>query len=239
MKKVGLLLFCLSALWASAQRIPVNIAEAMQILQDSIPDSVKIQDAAKTEKEITEVFDDWNTPQHRLFYSWIDADNETAYQKYFSGNGVRNLGNQMEMTSLCWQRTLKKSDLQLQALFGRYRQVEEKWAAEDKVRFTTDSLRGVYIPKDLEDCFRQIDSFWDDSTKKEVKKMNEYEFAGMCHMGFGMWMRNNWGLWAGSRLSKYFHDAGVHHPDEMSGIILRNYHRHLCGKKPDKEWMKK
>jgi len=98
---------------------------------------------------------------------------------------------------------------------------------QESDQFTADSIKGVYIPKDLEDCFRQIDSFWNDSTKQMVKDWSEAEFSGKVHMGFGMWMRNNWQLWGGSRLSKYFNDKGIYHPDDMSGIILNSYHRHL------------
>jgi hypothetical protein len=60
--------------------------------------------------------------------------------------------------------------------------------------------------------------------------MEEEEFTANAHFGFGMWMRNNWKLWGGSRLSKYFTDLGIFHPDDMSGIILTSYHRHLKGK---------
>jgi hypothetical protein len=42
-------------------------------------------------------------------------------------------------------------------------------------------------------------------------------------------MRNNWGLWRGSRLSKYFNSLGIFHPDDMSGIILTGYCRQLNG----------
>jgi hypothetical protein len=101
---------------------------------------------------------------------------------------------------------------------------------DKKDRFSADSLNGVYIPINLEDCFKQIDSFWPDSTKSKVRTWSEQEFAGRVHMGFGMWMRNNWQLWGGSRLSKYFNDLGVFHPDDMSGIILDSYHRYLTGK---------
>jgi hypothetical protein len=100
----------------------------------------------------------------------------------------------------------------------------------EKDRFSPDSIDGVYIPKDLEDCFRQIDSFWPDSIKMKVKTWSEKEFASSVHMGTGMWMRNNWQLWGGSRLSKYFNELGVFHPDDMSGIILISYHRQLTGK---------
>jgi len=45
-----------------------------------------------------------------------------------------------------------------------------------------------------------------------------------------MWLRNNWQLWGGSRLSKYFNNLGIFHPDDMSGIILDSYHRYLTDK---------
>ena len=43
-------------------------------------------------------------------------------------------------------------------------------------------------------------------------------------------MRNNWGLWKGSRLSKWFNSQGIKHTDDMSGVILVSYYRHLNGK---------
>jgi len=86
---------------------------------------------------------------------------------------------------------------------------------------------GIYIPKDLNDCFSQIDKFWNDSIITEVLKMTEEEFIATSHFGIGLWIRNNWRLWGGSRLSKYFNELGVSHPDDMSGIILTSYYRKL------------
>src|SRR6476646_9910862 len=80
-----------------------------------------------------------------------------------------------------------------------------------------------YIPKDLDDCINQIDKFWDDTMKAEAIAMTEDEFGGRYHFGLGLWIRNNWGLWKGSRLSKYFNSLGIYHPDDMSGIILSSY----------------
>jgi hypothetical protein len=40
------------------------------------------------------------------------------------------------------------------------------------------------------------------------------------HHGLGTWLRNYWGLWAGSRLAQKFNRAGIRHPDDMSHIIL-------------------
>src|SRR5690606_3601466 len=112
----------------------------------------------------------------------------------------------------------------------KYLEHQKKLDDNEKVKYTTDILGGVYIPKKLEDCFRQIDFFWSDSTKTQVKNWEERAFIGKAHLGFGMWMRNNWRLWEGSRLSKYFSDLGINHPEDMSAIILVSYHRHLNNK---------
>lgn len=59
-----------------------------------------------------------------------------------------------------------------------------------------------------------------DSIKIKIRALTEDEFSGKFHFGFGMWLRNNWDLWKGSRLSKYFNSIGVYHPDDMTGIIF-------------------
>ena len=95
---------------------------------------------------------------------------------------------------------------------------------------TKSEINGVYIPKDLNDAISELNKNFSDSLKTEIKKMTEKDFSGRFHMGTGMWMRNNWRLWAGSRLSVYFNDLAIYHPDDMSGIILDSYHRTLNNK---------
>ena len=87
----------------------------------------------------------------------------------------------------------------------------------------------TYIPFDLDDCIQQLDKIFADSSKVKIKAMTEDDFSARMHLNFGMWMRNNWGLWKGSRLSKFFNEKGIYHPDDMSGIILDSYYRHLKG----------
>jgi hypothetical protein len=43
-------------------------------------------------------------------------------------------------------------------------------------------------------------------------------------------MRNNWALRKNSRLAVYFHKLGIHHPDNMTGIIFDLFWRHLNGR---------
>ena len=90
-------------------------------------------------------------------------------------------------------------------------------------------IEGVYIPKDLNDCFKEMDSLFAKELKGEIKSKTENDFTTNSHFGFGLWIRNNWALWKGSRLSDFFNSKGISHPDDMSGIILTSYHRKLNG----------
>jgi hypothetical protein len=58
----------------------------------------------------------------------------------------------------------------------------------------------VYIPRDLEDCFDELEHMLDPRDIKKIKTGKTIEY----HHGLGTWLRNNWGLWRGSRLSAYF-----------------------------------
>ena len=84
----------------------------------------------------------------------------------------------------------------------------------------------IYVPKNLEDSFVELKKLLHPDLLKEMKENPEEEMI-QYHMGLGLWMRNNWGLWGGSRLSKYFNGIGIFHPDDMSGIILDSFWRHL------------
>ena len=86
-----------------------------------------------------------------------------------------------------------------------------------------------YVPKNLEEALTQIDLNLSDSLKLEIKKKSENDFTSESHFGLGIGMRNNWRLWKGSDLSKYFNSIGIFHPDDMSGIILTSYYRKLTG----------
>jgi hypothetical protein len=115
--------------------------------------------------------------------------------------------------------------------------VEERKELER--RLTLESIDGIYIPKNLEDCFLELDKLLPEIDKKEMRALTKSNEMVRYHMGLGMWMRNNWRLWAGSRLQKYFTDRGISHPDDMSGIILRYYYDWLSGRKEAwKDWEK-
>jgi len=89
----------------------------------------------------------------------------------------------------------------------------------------TDSSK-YYIPSDLDDCFVELDRMLHPKLIEELTAGGD-RVANKQHFGLGLWMRNNWGLWANSRLAEYFRGIGILHPDDMSGIILTSYIRHL------------
>lgn len=88
----------------------------------------------------------------------------------------------------------------------------------------------VYIPSNLDECFGELKKILKKEDLEQFKNKKEEDAVSGSHFGLGMWIRNNWGLWKSSRLTKYFKDLGISHPDDMSGIILTSFYRYLNNK---------
>lgn len=104
-----------------------------------------------------------------------------------------------------------------------------------QVNLVADSIQGVYIPRNLRESFTQLDRLLPDILKQRLRHPDPSYGLGAFHMGLGLWMRNNWGLWGGSRLQQYLTSLGVEHPDNMSGVILTTYSGYLNGKPLDEQ----
>lgn len=85
-----------------------------------------------------------------------------------------------------------------------------------------------YVPKTLNECFAQLNAELDPKMIKKIKEGSEENLA-QYHFGLGMSIRNRWGLWAHSPLAQSLAAMGAQHPDDMSGIIIESYWRHLNG----------
>ena len=101
--------------------------------------------------------------------------------------------------------------------------------AENHRRLTADSIGHVYIPRDLEESFCVLDTMLTGGMRGRLRGLPNRKETVKYHFGLGTWMRNNWGLWGGSRLQKYFEDRGVYHPDGMSGKLMEYYYDYLHG----------
>lgn len=100
-----------------------------------------------------------------------------------------------------------------------------------------EKIDGVYIPLDLGDALGTLDKLLSPVIKDELRALVSRDEMPGLHLTLGMYIRNTFGLWAGSRLAQYFIRLGVTQPESMSGVILVHYYDWLHGRnEPWREW---
>lgn len=210
--------------------LPKNLKQAVRYLDKECPERVKSRILSVHEDSLkyavypfakAEPYKDYKT----VFHWTSDENGNPKITRYLKSKGVYE--DHSEVLLYSFRQYLLNGQINEKEILRKFVAIQGESEAREKIKFEADRIDGIYIPESLEDCFTQIDSFWDDSVKLEVRRWDENEFVAKTSFGFGMWIRNNWRLWGGSRLSKYFNDLGIYHPDDMSGIILVSYHRHL------------
>ena len=92
-------------------------------------------------------------------------------------------------------------------------------------RIKQEKLDGVYIPKDLEDCFGVLDEAMDEPTRKAFLELPEAEVDARTHNTIGLWMSVRWQMPEGSRITAKLYQMGLPHFDYMISTILVSYHR--------------
>ena len=103
---------------------------------------------------------------------------------------------------------------------------QEKVLYQRDYRYLAERIDGIYIPKDIDEAIDSLDMIISIEDKRYITdSLSLNDFRVTCHHSLGMWIRNNWGLWGGSRLQRYFLDRKVIHPDDMSDIILKAYYK--------------
>ena len=95
-----------------------------------------------------------------------------------------------------------------------------------KIHNDRESPTGVYIPNDLEETLRELETILPADLKQKMRGYDESEM-NKFQMSLGVWLRDKWGLWTNSRLAKFFNESGVDDPDHMSEIILGSFWRYL------------
>lgn len=93
-----------------------------------------------------------------------------------------------------------------------------------------ERLNGVYIPRDMEDAFIELERLSDPAGIQKFRSAPEEVIERKLHFGLGKWMIVNWNLYDGSRFSHYLKEMGVSHPDDMAQFTIVSWHRHLNGK---------
>ena len=80
------------------------------------------------------------------------------------------------------------------------------------------------IPTNLEECYTELEK---QLSQEDIEALRNEDDMIVYHFSLRLWIRNNWGLWKGSPLSKHLEDRGIWLPDEMSDFILRSFHDYL------------
>ncbi len=215
------------SLFAQKDKIPSNIEEAIQLLSVDVPDELKLKIKNTSDDSLLQLVEPFGGDYFALF-SWAVKD--SALGNYYKELKVYGSEKIQDVVLRAFKRYLNGEPINHEQIVLPIRLAQEKWEEEYKVRFTLDSLKGIYIPKDLDDCFRRLNELLRDSTKQLIKSYKEDKFVNEAHLTTGMQLRNNWKLWVGSRLTLYFNNLGIYHAEDMSGIILRSYHRYLLGR---------
>ena len=123
--------------------------------------------------------------------------------------------------------SLRKSNNRVAA--KERKQEKQREEEERQRRWEADTINGFYIPRNIEECFHQLDTMLSASERNTIRNYSSREKTIDLHFGLGMWLRNSWGLWGGSRLQTYLFKRGIKHPDDMSATILEFYWDYLHG----------
>jgi hypothetical protein len=189
--------FCLLvslATFAQHVKTPKNLRAAVRELSQGTPDSIKAIIRKSKNDSIGEISYPWG--KFKTVHTWTDRDNfGSRIVKYLDSKGVSHSRYQDEVILIAFREYLNTGGFNERVILTPFQILERKMNAEDKARYTTDSLRGIYIPKDLQDCFVTLDQIYSDSIRLKIKALSEDEYvSGNYRFGMGIWMRNNWWL---------------------------------------------
>ncbi len=161
----------------------------------------------------------------------IVKDKSSKITGYFARKGIYESISMEEVILTLYHKSLNNKKLKTLKIIRTIRKKE--FEEKDKIppEYLKDTLYGVYIPKDIEDCCRQLDKMVGKIDKQNMKSLKTGSDMIAYHFGLGTWIRNNWGLWSGSRLLLYLNERGLYQPNSMSVKILELYYEWLHGNK--------
>jgi hypothetical protein len=85
----------------------------------------------------------------------------------------------------------------------------------------------IYRPATIQEAVHilvDLGMKYDPDGLEYIKNLKEGELIYL-HFSFGMWIRNNFGLWKGNE--ELLKATGKEHPDDASGVIIKEFWKHL------------
>ena len=88
-------------------------------------------------------------------------------------------------------------------------------------------------PTEFRPFFHALDTLLTDAERDTLRLTPRDSLVGLHHLSYGMWIRNELGLWRGSPPADALRARGARHPDDMSGVLLEIYAEYLRGERVD------
>ena len=206
--------------------IPKNIKQCFELLDKTMPEH-EIQLIKTLQEDSIYCHPEfiYRAPKYGadFFRAW-DLSFGSRLTKYFKRQGLDGYFEMYKIILVSYHRYLNNQKINLNEQVEKYRKIRQIEYENYIVKIEKDTINNIYIPKDLEDCFIQLDKLLSDEDKQNIKQLEDRKETIKFHHGLGTWIRNNWGLWGGSRLQRYFIEKNVTHPDAMSALILESYY---------------
>lgn len=237
-KNIIIILLSLHSLLSSAYEkrladypIPRNIKGCIKLLDKTMSADKKELVRTLPEDSICK-HEKFRNKDADFYETWLMTDSTSPLEKYFVKKEIYKYYQMYETILVSYHRYLNHQKINLKEQKEKYAERREAATQQQndifakynkKEVYKSDTIDCVYIPMDLDDCCVQLDQLLSEEDKEFIKNLPDKKETIKLHMSLGMWIRNNWGLWGGSRLQKYLFDISDH-PDGMSSIILEHYY---------------
>ena len=201
-------------------RIPKNIEQCFKILGKTLSE-VEIGVVKNLPEDSISYHEEFKYKKD-FFHAWEIYDG-SRLTRCFNEKGLKGSHEIYNTILISYHRHLNNKPIDLEGQILKYQAKQKKEYEEYVTRSEKHTINGVYIPFNLEDCFKSLNEILKKEDIKTIQNLKSREKVIQYHHGLGTWIRNNWGLWGGSRLQQYLIGKGLKHPDYMSHSILEFY----------------
>ena len=211
--------------------IPKDIEDCFRVLYSVDYEITNSELISISEDSIESKFDSPAEFWHKWYFH--EASRLT---KYFNSLGIIYPKHMQDIILHTYYRKLHNTPIRFDEEVSKFKLIEKQEIEEYNKMLQQDSINGFYIPKNISECFSELDRLLKKEDIKEIKSLNNKTGTIMFHLTLGMWIINNWGLWGGSRLQTYMMERTQDEPDGMSAMILEIYWEWLNG--INENWIK-
>ena len=169
--------------------IPRNLEQCFKILGKTLSENELF--VIRTFPEDSIYFNNEFKNGADFFHAWKIYDG-SRLTKFFNKKGLSGSHEIYETILISYHRYLNQLPIDLSGQIKSFQAKQKADYDEYMKRTEQDSINGVYIPKDIKDCFITLNSILKQSDKDTIKLLPNREETIRFHHGFGTWLRNNW-----------------------------------------------